>query len=131
MDAGRFAEAARDFEQALAIRLFEIPNFQLFPKLALAYSRAGDKRAARLNLERGRIALSLLVGVYHCDETPTGYLLDEAGTPLEGPQASEIMRRMCGAIYEHIYTSSSLEGFVWRARLVEYYFTVAKEIEGR
>jgi hypothetical protein len=131
MQRGQFREAIHDLEQATTIRLSESPNFRLFPRLALAYFKAGDRDRANLNLELGRLSLSLLVGIYRCHQASTGFiLLDQTGAPVEHPQAKEIPRRMCGAAYEYAYSKDSLEDFVRDASLVEHYLAIAKEVKG-
>ncbi len=86
---------------------------------------------ANLNLDLGRLSLSLLVGIYRCHQASTGFiLLDQTGAPVEHPQAKEITRRMCGAAYEYAYSRNSLEDFVHDASLVEHYLAIAKEVKG-
>ncbi len=131
MQHGQFQEAIHDLEQATTLRLSEIPNFRLFSRLALAYFKAGDRDRANLNLDLGRLSLSLLVGIYRCHQASTGFiLLDQTGAPVEHPQAKEITRRMCGAAYEYAYSRNSLEDFVHDASLVEHYLAIAKEVKG-
>jgi len=127
----RYRDAIEAFERALAIHLFEVPNFQLFPRLALAYSKAGDGKKAQENLEKARALLLVLIGTYRCEETSAGFVfVNRQGGAVDEQFAADIARRMCGAAYDYIYETDSLEEFAHKARLVHAYLEVSKVMGG-
>lgn len=131
MQAGRYLDAVRRFEQGLDITLFEFPNFMLLPRLALAYSKAGRAKEARQTVEEARIALSVLTGLYACSYTADGsnfQIRDRYGNVLTSPEAEHAKTRMCGEMYEPIYTDRSLEDIFYDAKLIEVYLNAKSEI---
>jgi hypothetical protein len=127
MERREFRNAIPAFEEAMRIPLSDVPNFQLFARLALAYYWAGDSTKARENAERARLSLLVLTGAYRCEETRSTFVLvDRRGHSVDHPDAPEIARRMCGAAYDQVYEDASLESFVSKARLVENYLTIAR-----
>jgi len=127
----RAIDAVLFFEEAMGIRLSELPNFKLYPRLALAYWKSGDKERANDTLQKGRLALLVLVGVYHCLEHDRGFsLADRYGDAVNEPFAEELARRMCGAAYEYIYVRESLRSFARDAPLVENYLRIEAIIRG-
>ena len=136
MEHGANKEAIQALEEANTIRFPDMPNFKLFPRLTLLYWRSGDRHKAGENLEKARLSLMILIGVYRCAETPTGFLvLTPRGDRVEGTRVEEIRRRMCGAAYEAYYgyndgpfNDELLERIAADARLVENYLRVAKAI---
>src|SRR5207248_645325 len=129
MERGDYANAARVFEDAMRLRLFEVPNFQLYARLALAYSKLGDARKVEENLDKGRLSLLVLTGAYRCEEVADSFrIVDRGGKPVGGQHVAEIVQRMCGAAYEPIYEDDSLETFVSKARIVENYLGIAHTV---
>lgn len=136
MDRNEYENAIRWFEDAMSIRLPDVPNFKLFPRLALAYWRSGKQDKALENLEKARLSLLMLIGTYKCQSTPNSFLLvDPLGDVVDGPQVADIRRRMCGAAYENYYGYTEgpfddqlLDRFLGDARLVENYLVIARTI---
>jgi hypothetical protein len=126
---GRYAASATDFETALGIRLGGAPNYKLLARLAISYWRAGDRAAARVNLEKSRLSLMLLTGIYHCNPTPVGgQLVDQDNKRLTGPPAQDIEIRMCADSHKAYFVRTSLETFVADAKLIEVYEAARKLI---
>jgi tetratricopeptide (TPR) repeat protein len=131
MEAGQYEAAIRNFEEAMSIRLPEVPNFMLFSRLALVHWKAGHVNRAREELAKAELALKVLVGILECKETDTGFaIVNRYGEPISSPEAEAVKRRMCGAAYEYYYERQSLEEFVSDARLVEVFLAVRKMIGG-
>jgi len=121
MATGEFQAAINYFERAMDVRFHEYPNFQLFSRLALAYWRAGHVETALTTLEKARLSLNLLIGVYTCLETDQGFqFLDDRGVEINRPEAVEVKRRMCDAIAIDYY-GTSLYSIVRHAKLVQVY----------
>jgi len=130
MGQGLNADAAERFEKALEIQLFEQPNFQLLPRLALARSRAGDRLRAKAASETAEIALQILTGVARCVETDEWFeLVTVYGERIRSPHHHAVVRRMCGAARDGCYLHQSLEAFLHDADLAHYFFEVKSEIE--
>ncbi len=108
-DAGNYVSAAQRFEAALAIHLFELPNFELLPWLASAYARSGNMMAADRALAEANGAVAILHGELVCVETDDGFhLAAKAGGNVASmsPGLQEaLMLRMCGGAYEAIYSA--------------------------
>lgn len=137
MATGQHPNAVRDFERALAVDLFEYPNFALFPRLAMAYWRAGRAPEATAALEKARLSLHVLVGIYRCRERQPDskwVLVTVAGDAVSHEFADEITARMCGAAYSDMYTfdeSRPLESFAKNGKLVSHYLHIREIIGGR
>ena len=128
-DAGDYAGAVSAFDQALGIRFIDVPNFKLFPRLALTAALAGDTTRAHAALERARLSLSVLTGIYRCSETDEGYeLVDADGESLAGAAAGDVVGRMCGAAYDYYYRRTSLRALAHDCELVTYYLSVLQEL---
>ncbi len=116
-------------EAAMQIRFAEVPNFQLFPRLALAYWQRGDTSKARQTMRKAQLSLLVLIGADRCEETGSGFhLVNRYGEPIEGESTREIAQRMCGEAYAGVYDTNSLEDFAKKARLVTNYFAIADSI---
>ena len=130
MKDGAYREAAKHFERALKIPLFEQPNFKLLPRLALAQFRAGDREKADATLERAELALSVLAGVVYCVEGEAGFeLVYSTGHPVTSSQEANVAGRMCGAAYDGYYVRPTLESFVRDSELLQCFFDIREEIE--
>ncbi len=128
MAAGDFEAAIDSFEHALQLRLFEVPNSLLFPRLALAYWKAGRVQEARETIEKARLSVEILAGVTRCVETDSGWVIvDHWLEPIDSPYVLEIRDRMCGAALEYFYRQERLENFVIDAELVKLYLA-AREV---
>ena len=75
VESGKYAAAVKSFEEALAIKIHESPNFELLPRLAWARFKQGDISAARDDLMRAELSLSVFAGLIHCQETDVGFHL--------------------------------------------------------
>lgn len=130
MHEKNYKEAINAFESALGTPLFEIPNFELLPRLAWAYSQAGDFQKAQGYLAKAELALSVFTGLLECRETKAGfYLQGRYGERISGENSNEIAARMCGAAYDYIYKHRSLKRVVQDAELIKNYFDVKQRIE--
>jgi tetratricopeptide (TPR) repeat protein len=130
MADGNQSQAVDSFEKALGIQLFEYPNFVLLPRLALAYWSAGRVEDAYATLEKARLTLLVLVGIYRCQERESDWtyqLVDASGQLVRERYAEEINSLMCGAAYVDIYALDewrSLESFVVDGQLVDHYLRI-------
>ena len=135
MQRQQYTQAVRAFEAAMQKTLYDSPNFVLYPRLALAYLRAGDPAKARATLKKGEIALSIFIGAVKCLETNEQLnVIKQAGSDsdravYESPYWPEVSRRMCGAMYDIIYTQRSFTRVLGEAKLVQAYLDIKKEIE--
>jgi len=129
MEQRAYAEAASLFEQALAIDFFEMPNYQLLPRLALAHFRAGDPVRARVDLETAKLSLDVLTGVADCVETDKWSEIVDVATAkrIDSPQHDAVVLRMCGAAREA--TGLTEKGWRETAALIRYFGEVKAEIE--
>lgn len=126
----KYEKAIKSFEAALALHLFETPNFELFPQLAWAYFKAGDLKKAEDNLEKAELSLSVFTGILECGESEGGfYLHDQNGVRRTGKINDEVTAIMCGAAYDYIYERQSLERVLLEAGIVKRYFDVKQRIE--
>ena len=130
LDGKDFANAAQFFEKALAIKIHEWPNFELFPKLAWAHFKAGNPEKAKVNLLKAELALSVLVGIAKCRETATDILLvDRHGNQVTGAYAEDIRNRMCAVIHDSYYGHSNLEQVLADSERIRRYFEIRDRIE--
>lgn len=138
-----YANAVEVLEGAMRMTLYDSPNFRLYPLLALAYWRGGDSVRAKENLEKARLSVLVLTGVYRCEESRSGgLLLGSYGKTVGDRRAVEVSRRMCGAAYEDLYRFTPvlelewersfelawLKGLVAKARLIERYLLAEQEV---
>lgn len=119
-DGGRYEEAVAAFKKALDQPLFEYPNFELLPRLALAYHFSGARRLAEEYLAVSELTFSVYFGIFECKEENNVYwLADHFGQKIGHPLAGRSMNRMCGAILEPIYRPATLERIGHNSRLFE------------
>jgi tetratricopeptide (TPR) repeat protein len=119
-DSGRYEEAVAAFKKALDQFLFEYPNFELLPRLALAYQKSGARRLAEEYLAESELTFSVYFGILECKEENNVYwLADHFGHRVKHPLAERTMNRMCGAILEHIYRPATLARIAFNCRLYE------------
>ncbi|WP_145973481.1 hypothetical protein [Candidatus Phaeomarinobacter ectocarpi] len=124
-----YSRAVDSFENALAIRLHEQPNFQLFPKLAWASFKAGQTEKAEVALEKARLSLSVFTGILKCEEHEDGYqLMNPHGEPVTERLSDQVTLVMCGAAYDYVYQRQSLERVLEEAAMVERYLDVKHRI---
>ncbi len=119
-DDGRYKEAVTAFKKALDQPLFEYPNFELLPRLALAYHSSGASRSAEGYLAESELTFSVYFGILECREKNNVYwLADQFGQKVGHPLAERTMNRMCGAILEPIYRPATLARIGHNCRLFE------------
>lgn len=129
MKGQQYDKAIKSYKAALALPLFEYPNFELLSRLALAYFKAGNIKKAKENLEMAGLTISVYVGVIKCGEEDDLYD-HEDGEYKTGEVYEKVRNIMCGEIYEGYYEySHSLESVLYDAELVKYYFEVKRQIE--
>nr|VFJ50500.1 MAG: hypothetical protein BECKDK2373C_GA0170839_102910 [Candidatus Kentron sp. DK] len=128
MAQGYYGEATKAFEAAMKIPFLDMPNFKLFPRLALAYFMAGEREKATENLEKADLSLSVLTGIVRCKEDDRGlfFLVHESGKRIDN---IDIVHRMCGAAYDYFYGRYSLEQVLQDAELVRRYFDIRDRIQ--
>lgn len=110
-DQGQYRLAIEAFENALTKPIFEYPNFELLPRLALAYHFAGEADKAQETLSLAELTFSIFFGVLRCRESPDGsdwFVEDRSGNLVEHPFVERANNRMCGAILEPIYRPHSM-----------------------
>lgn len=109
MQSGDYRGAVENLESALDQRLPDYPNFRPYLRLALAYSRAGDREAAEQALERAHLTLSIYLGFLSCRvEEGRFTLITAAGARVQSPQVTEVAALMCGDAYGYIYEQTDL-----------------------
>ena len=119
-DTGQYEEAVAALRKALDQPLFEYPNFELLPRLALAYQNFGAGRLAEEYLAESELTFSVYFGILECKEENNVYwLADHFGQRVKHPLAERTMNRMCGAILEHIYRPATLARIAFNCRLLE------------
>ncbi len=137
MQRQQYKQAARAFEAAMQKTLYDSPNFVLYPRLALAYWRAGDSAKAKAALKKGEIALSIFIGAVKCLETQEALdVVKRAGSDTdraiyESPFWNEVSKRMCGGAYDVIYAQRSFARVLSEAKLVQAYLDIKEEIEAQ
>ena len=134
MQDQEYLEAAELFEEALAVHLFETPNFELLPRLAWAYFQAGNRQEAENALLEAELSLLVLTGIAKCVETTLEdgmfYLRGTDGSRLSGIVSNNVMDRMCGGFYDGYYEPRSLDQVLQDAKLVQNYFDIKQRIQG-
>lgn len=131
MQLKNYSEAVKFFEEAMQKKLFEFPNFKLYPRLTLAYLGAGNVNKAKENLTNAELSLSILIGAVRCEETDKGFrLVNKDGSIVQIP-SQNITQRMCGAAYEYIYTQPSFKSTLYNAELIKIYLQAKKEVESK
>lgn len=135
MSQGNYDVAISSFEQAMKQSIYEVPNFKLYPRLALAYSLNGNKDKAKENLEKAELSLLVFSRIYKCVEGDKGYFIAKESWgqeyKVDSPYREEIANRMCGAAYENMYERESLEDILIESKLVKNYLEIKRKIEGK
>lgn len=131
MHQGKYDDAINLLEKAANTPLLEYPNFKVYPRLALAYSKIGNQKKAQANLEKARLSLSVLVGIYHCSETGDGFFIAQGvDVKVDSQFNDEIAKQVCGEAYDYVYELDSLDTVVANAKLIENYLSIRDQIEG-
>ncbi len=130
--SGQYEEAVAALRNALDQPLFEYPNFELLPRLALAYQYSGARRLAEEYLAESELTFSVYFGILECREENNVYwLADHFGQKVGHPLAERTMNRMCGAILEPIYRPATLARISYNCRLFETLRTAQIAINGK
>ena len=133
MNAKDYKSAIRDFRQAMSIKIVEVPNFELYPRLALAYSLNGDQKKAAAALDKAELSLKIFTRIYKCVETDKGFHIGKEvwgkTYKVKSPYIDEIANRMCGAAYEYMYERNSLEDILVESKLVNHYLEIKRTVE--
>ena len=129
-----YKQAVELFEKAMNVPLLDAPNFQLYPRLALAYFHLGDRDKASALLKKAELSLMVVTRVLNCEESGPSYVIARniwrSSAKIDSPYHDEVAARMCGAAYEGIYHPEKLEEIVGETVLVRNYLEIKKEIEG-
>ena len=129
MQEKQYGEAAFLFKKALATPLFEMPNFELLPRLALAYLEVGDLKKAKHILRKAELSLLVFSGQVECKEEEDGFYLSWSNElRVDNGHSYETAKIMCGAAYDYIYERRSLERVLQEAELVKNYFNVQQRV---
>lgn len=130
MDEENYEKAIVEFNKALDVRLHEVPNFNLYPRLALAYFLNGNDVKANENLAKAELSLSVLFGIVECIESDSGFELRRNGRwKVDSIYREEMTQRMCGAAYEYVYEERTLESVLKDSELLEHYMNIKKRLE--
>jgi hypothetical protein len=131
MERGRYSQAIEELLRAKSMGFVEYPNFLLYPRLALAYFKSGDKVKAKETLKKAELTLLIYQGVVHCEEGDQEFhLVAPEDVKIEPSVSEEVIGVMCGAIYEEYYHPHTLVGVIEDAKLIKHYCDVQKRIEG-
>jgi hypothetical protein len=135
LEAGRPNRAARRFERALAIPFHEAPNFELLPRLALAYWKAGRRALARQTLRKAHLALLISNGKMRCTVRPDGSLgMSFHGIgPMVIDEAEDIdtLDLMCRWPYGEDLQTKSTEARSEQMALLNVYKSAERAIHGK
>ena len=135
MKEERFKDAIASFEAALSIHLFDIPNFELFPRLAMAYFGVGDLENAKHYLLATELSLSIFIGTLRCMEVDVedfgvSYIVkNRYGVRLSGDVVEEVANKMCGVAYDYVYEHRSFDRTLRDAELIKRYLTAKRLID--
>lgn len=128
-----YKEAIVQLEKTIKIDLFEMPNFYLFPRLALAYSYIGNKEKALENLEKAELTLQIYSRIMMCIDDNGKFKIVKHSWgeyyKVNSKYHDEIAGIMCGDAYDYIYHSENLAVNIREAELVENYLSIKKKAE--
>lgn len=132
---GIYKNAIEQYENARKIRFPESPNYRLNARFAHAYLLMGDTQKAVYYVQRSEITLSLLSGIYSCeeDEKELPFISKDGGIPLKSELAREVAVAMCGGAFDYIYHDrfKSLSAVVLEGLLTKYHLSVAYLVDKR
>ena len=121
---GQYQEAMFAFRRADEIDLFEFPNFKLLPILALTAARLGENHLANHFLREAELTLFIANGELLCVAENAGFALYRRGQRLPEPQPTQVIVRMCGDIYDALYSLQSIDEARWRTELNENFLRI-------
>lgn len=116
-------------DSAIKEPILEFPNFMLFSRLSYAYYLNGDKKTAAELIEKAELSLSVLSGIYKCNENKRAFFLTKNGEKIIHKYHDEIALLMCPAEYDYIYMHKNLESYLFDLKLIEFYFEVRKKMK--
>ena len=126
----KFSDAVKAYEQALSVFFLDIPNFELFSKLAWVRFKMGDITRARKELKKAEISLLVYTGMLECPGSgDVSHLKYRYGALFDGEIYKEVAVVMCGEAYDYYYTRESLESVLYEYPLVKQYFDIKRKIE--
>lgn len=130
MDQGRYRDAIGRLEEASELRLLNMPNYAVFPRLALAHHLTGEAAKAAEYLKLAELSLSLMVGHLQCQRRNNQFeIVDRSAVAIKSDLAKSLVQRMCTEEYEGLYASIALDAIASEAALIEYYLIVKRTIE--
>lgn len=117
---GNFGSELKYYQRAARLKLFEIPNVYLLPKMAIAAKKTGNSKLANIYLERSRLIAEIQFGFLQCAKD-ANQLIDKSGKIITSSETAWTVHAFCGQGYEYLYDRSSLDGYLWPANfLVDY-----------
>ncbi len=132
---GLYKKAVDQYLDASAVKFHESPNYRLNARIAHAYLLMGDIEKASHYIKRSELTLSLLAGIYSCEEGNNGiaFFISDGKGPVVSVVGNDVVSVMCGGAYQYIYNDrfKSFSAVVLEGRLSEYHTVVAKLIEER
>ena len=134
LEKGHFKEAIFHMEKALQINLYQVPNFYLIPRLALAYAFIGSEEKSGQLLEEAELALKIYTRILKCSEQDGKFsIVRYSGGKfyqINSLYHDRVVGIMCGAAYESLYYQKNLSVNIDEAMLVQHYLSIkAKLIE--
>ena len=124
--AGNYNSALIEYSKANKIRLFEVPQVYLFPKLALTYLKLKKITEAKAFISKAYIVANIQYGLILCKEDPDR-LEWKNGIPLAGDIPMSVEKEFCGVGYEYLYMSDNIEGRALSAQYLLEYIGASKE----
>jgi len=143
---GLYEKASEDYLSASKIKFVEVPNYKLNAKIAHAFLMSGDVDKAKHYIEKSELILSVLTGIYSCEEREDvgveltdenigdfHFISKDGITPLDSPLNKEVMLVMCGGAYSSFYNTQSktFKGVVSDGKLVEEHMNIYHLIYGK
>ena len=132
---GLYKKAVDQYLDASSIKFHELPNYRLNARIAHAYLLMGDLEKASYYIKRSELTLSLLAGIYSCEEgnNETAFFISDGKGPVISVVGNDVASVMCGGAYDYIYNSRSktLSAVILEGKLSEYHTVVAKLIDER
>ncbi len=114
---GGFWQRIKILSASSRLKLFEIPNVYLLPKMAIADKKTGNSKLANIYLERSRIIAEIQFGFLQCAKD-ADHLIDKSGNIITSSETAWAVHAFCGEGYEYLYDRSSLDGYLWPANFL-------------
>ena len=124
-----FSKAVVEYENALALPLHEIPNFELLPQLALTYFKLGELARAHQIIGESELSLQIFIGGARCVEAEAGYEIDGPNIELFSRETRKsVSYRMCGAAYDTLYAQGTFRHTLIAAEQIKKFEAVKEQI---